>query len=103
MKRIVNRKIYDTEKAKLIAESNCSEPRNSFGFFEEYLYKTKNGNWFLMYYGGAATKYAVENSNAWSDSTGIHPLTKNDVCDWLERNGHTEKLEEYFSDWIMEA
>ena len=60
MQKIICNKLYDTEKATLIKKS-------TFGFFgsadgyEESLYQTENGLFFLYVNGGEKSKYPKEN------------------------------------------
>ena len=59
MKKIICKKVYDTENAELIR-------KQTFGFFgeptgyEESLYKTADGYYFLYVNGGAESKYPKE-------------------------------------------
>lgn len=72
MKKVICKKVYDTETATLVKKV-------TFGYFgdpngyEESLYKTESGHFFLYTNGGADSKYPVENitrmsadkKNAW--------------------------------------
>jgi hypothetical protein len=59
MKKIICKKVYDTETAELVK-------KQTFGYFgdpagyEETLYKTPEGYYFLYVNGGAESKYAKE-------------------------------------------
>jgi hypothetical protein len=56
MRRVIDRKIYDTETAEEIAD--VSAPCNDSGDFayeETHLYRTKNGRWFIAGNGGGST------------------------------------------------
>lgn len=69
----------------------------------EQLYITKKGSFFLYGSGGPMSVYSETNGR---DSWGISriiPLTKEETFEWLQRNGETEVIEEYFSDLIEEA
>lgn len=60
MKKIICKVEYDTEKAECVV-------KNTFGVFgdedgyEESLYVTENGKYFLYTVGGKASKYPEEN------------------------------------------
>lgn len=72
MKKVICKKVYDTETATLVKKV-------TFGYFgdpngyEESLYETESGHFFLYTNGGADSKYPVENitrmsadkKNAW--------------------------------------
>ena len=59
MKKIICKKVYDTETAELVK-------KQTFGYFgdpagyEESLYKTPEGYYFLYVNGGAESKYVKE-------------------------------------------
>lgn len=72
MRKIICKKVYDTESATLLKQV-------TYGFFgasdgwEERLYQTEEGNFFLYTNGGVDSKYpketitrmGVEKKNAW--------------------------------------
>lgn len=76
MKRIINKKEYDTENAKLIKKS-------TFGYFgdpegyEETLYQTYDGYYFIYVRGGDESPYPEEN---------ISRLSKAKVNSWIENH-----------------
>ncbi|MCM3022327.1 hypothetical protein [Heyndrickxia ginsengihumi] len=100
MKKIINRKVYDTEKSCLISEhSNGSSNKHIY----EGLYITKNGQFFLHAEGGPLTKYSEsDGSTTWGIET-IILLTPNEAYKWLERNDKFEEIEEYFPEFISEG
>lgn len=59
MKKIICKKVYDTETAEIVK-------KQTYGFFgdpagyEETLYKTAEGYYFLYVNGGAESKYVKE-------------------------------------------
>lgn len=76
MKKIICKVEYDTENSELIA-------KNTFGIFgesngyEESLYQTKDGKYFLYVNGGADSKYPTEN---------ITRMSAQKAKDWLSSN-----------------
>lgn len=60
MKKTINRKLYNTETAELIASINVGTFGDPSGY-EESLYQTKKGLYFLYGKGGAESKYVEEN------------------------------------------
>jgi hypothetical protein len=100
MKRIIDGKRYDTEKAEEIAWNGSTEGRSDFRYFSEYLYRTARGRWFLAGSGGPMTKYAETIGNGRTGGDGIIPLSEDEAREWLEHcdsSSATEALEKYFT------
>lgn len=72
MQKIICKKLYDTENATLIKKVTFGEYGNAEGW-EESLYQTESGNFFLYVNGGKQSKHAkedilrmgIEKKNAW--------------------------------------
>lgn len=97
MRRTINGKRYDTEKAKWIAFHD-NEPMvtpQDFHWFSEVLYKTPRGNWFLCGEGNALTRY--------SGGVKFIPMSEKDALDWCEQTENEEVIAEHFSHLIEEA
>lgn len=103
MRKVINGKIYDTEKATLLAEYWNGLGSGDKNYFIERLYITKKGSFFLYGAGGPMSIYSESNGSLTWGISKITPLTNEETFDWLEKNGETEVIEEYFSDWIEEA
>lgn len=99
MKKIINRKVYNTETAELIGKYWNGLRTNDFHYVYEELYITKKGSWFLYYSGGALSKYGESGSG----TEGIIPLEPEEAYEWLEENDCNEAIEKYFADKIEEA
>lgn len=89
MKKIINRKLYDTDTAKAIG----SWTNNYTGFHaeSERLYRKKTGEYFLYGSGGPMSKYAVSIENGTSGSSKIIPLSENEAKDWAEEHLTADK------------
>lgn len=74
MKKIICKREYDTETATLIKKHTVGEFGDPAGY-EESLYQTPGGLYFLYFCGGAESPYAQEN---------IKCLAKNKVDAWIE-------------------
>ena len=72
MKKIICKKEYDTETATLIQKFTCGEFGDPAGY-EETLFQTPGGLYFLYVHGGEASPYAEED---------ILRLAKTKVEDW---------------------
>lgn len=87
MKKIINGKVYDTEKAKKVASWYSSYARNDFHYYEEELYKKKTGEFFLYGEGNAASPYSRScGQNEWCGGEKIVPLTFKEAQEWAEKH-----------------
>ena len=103
MKRIINGKRYNTETATTVATASWGSA-GDFRAFQESLYLTQRGNWFLAGEGGPLTKWArPAEGGGTCGGAGIIPMTENDALDWLEFNREEGAIEEYFHDQIEDA
>lgn len=59
MKKTINRKVYNTETASLIKTNTVSYFGDPAGY-EESLYQTKKGDYFVYGIGGTESKYPEE-------------------------------------------
>ena len=59
MKKIICKKEYDTETSSVIEKRTCGDFGSPEGY-EETLYKTESGSFFLYVNGGADSKYPKE-------------------------------------------
>ena len=72
MQKTICKKVYDTETSTLIKKVTFGEFGDPMGY-EESLYQTESGNFFLYTNGGEASKYkkeditrmGVEKKDAW--------------------------------------
>lgn len=104
MKKIINGKRYDTDKATLIGERTQSNP-SDFRWIEEGLYITpRSKQYFLAGEGGAMTQYSrpVDN-NARGGGSKIIPLTREQALEWAEAYLDEDDIEEHFGDQIEDA
>lgn len=84
MRKIIDRKLYDTDEAEEIARHAPNTDRNDFHYLVESLYKTDDGEYFLHGAGGAATTYATSHSNGKSGGEEITVLSEDNAVDWCE-------------------
>lgn len=59
MQKIICKKVYDTETATLVKKATFGEYGNPSGY-EEILFQTEGGLYFLYVNGGADSKYKKE-------------------------------------------
>ena len=76
MKETINRKVYDTDNAKMLGCKYVGEFGQSDGY-EERLLVTKAGHHFIYGVGGAESKYIKPT---------IKPLTDKQAEEWKKEN-----------------
>ena len=78
MKKTINKKVYDTDKANDLGCKYCGDFGTPYGY-EERLFVTKtSGQHFLYGVGGCESKYA---------EPLIEPLTDEQAAEWKKENG----------------
>lgn len=103
MKTTIEHQVYDTDKATLVAEDQSHLGGGDFRAWEEKLYVTGKGNWFVHGWGGAMTKYADHDGNHSSEGEHIVPMTREEALAWCEEHKAQDAIDKYFSDLICEA
>lgn len=96
MKKIINGKVYDTEKAKAFGSWSKGDGWRDFSYREETLYRKKTGEFFLFGEGGPATNYAERIGNAWSNGSRIMPMSYSEAKAWAEEKLSGDEYEEIF-------
>jgi len=81
MRKIIKRKIYDTDTAKQLACRYTGEYGDTNGY-EERLYFTNRGQYFIYGVGGADSPYPQET---------IKPVTKEQADEWEASNAKPEE------------
>lgn len=83
MKKIITKKIYDTDTAKAVASySNgysCGNPYH----ISETLYRKRTGEFFLYGFGGCMTEYSEFENGIWWSGENIFPLTEENAKVWV--------------------
>jgi len=103
MKRIINGKLYNTETAERVTDHGAGLGRGDPDNFDEALYRTKKGNWFLAGSGGSRTKYARPCGNMTGGGSAIILVSEDEAMAWLEGHKKTEAIEEYFPGRVEEG
>lgn len=104
MRQVINGKIYDTEKATMLAEDEFSHPED-FNYWYEALYRTAKGNYFLYGEGGPMTKYSrYLGNNTTGGGSRITPLTPDEAFTWCQEHRiDAAVIEKLFGDMVEEA
>ena len=103
MRIISNKKVYGTEKAQEITNVRHST-RNNISWYEEILYRAKNGAWFLKGEGGPLSHYAVDLGDGNKEgSCKLMPMSVSATIEWLEKHAKYSIIEELFFDHLEDA
>lgn len=103
MRKLIDGKLYDTEKATGITYILSAEAFGDTNYFFEELYIRQDGSYFLHGSGGAYTKYGVHGKGYSRGSSDIFAFSRKEAYEWLKDHGKTEVILEHFSDFIEEA
>ena len=97
MRKIVNGKKYDTDTATCVCDiSPNGYSQSDFRWEDTYLYRTKNGNWFIAGEGGPMTRWMHQVGNSYCYGEGLKPVEADYARELLEQFGSAEKMEKYF-------
>jgi len=105
MKKIINGRIFDTEKAVLVGEVEASCGHGDFNWWKAGLYQTPvSKRFFISGEGGAMTMFSrTISQNEWSGGSKVIPMDNDEALAWAEQYLNTEVIEKYFADLIKEA
>lgn len=103
MKKIIDKKVYDTDTSKFIAEYHNGLSQSDHGYISEELYVTKNGQYFLYGSGGPLSIYSESNGNNSWGTSAIVLMDRNEVYDWLEKYNFADIIEEIFEGEIQKG
>jgi hypothetical protein len=104
MKKVINKKMYNTETAECVFDWSNGRFTNDFRYRAKTLYRTKKGNWFIHHDGGAMTDMVKScGSNSFSGSEDIEVVSEKDAFAFLISHNGAEEAEKYFPEMIEEA
>lgn len=103
MKKIISGKRYDTDTATLVGSNHASCYCSDFHYWEENLYRTKAGAWFVHGEGNGLSRWSSRFADGSGPGSGIRVLSASEARDWLEEAGLHDEIEENFADQIVDA
>ena len=103
MKKVIDKKLYDTETADLVASWDNGYSESDFNHCSYKLYRTQKGSWFLHGEGGAMSPFATTCGSTTHGGNGIEALTSEEALEWLSGHGFADEAEKYFASEIVEA
>ena len=95
MKKIINGSKFDTETAKMIAVNSYGQV-GDFSHWEEELYRTKSGKFFLYGVGGPNSKYGVWEGNEGYGDEKIMPMSEDEAKTWAKNALNGDEYEKAF-------
>lgn len=97
MQRVIDGKKYDIDKATLVAEATASCYPNDFHYWEEKLFRTAKGAWFLHGEGGGLTRWSQQYGDGRGSGEDILAMSSEEALEWCENNRiEPEDIEKYF-------
>ena len=97
MRKIVEGKVYNTMTAEMLAEYFSGHSIGDYHRYEEELYKTKKGAYFIHGKGGAASKYAERcPSGGYNPGEDIRPISEDTAKKWAQDRLSVDEYEEIF-------
>ena len=98
MRKIIDRKTYDTKTATCVGWWCNDFDQTDFNYLEETLYRKRTGEYFLFGLGGGLTEYAEFYNGANMRGTKIIPLTYEDARTWAEEKLDGDEYIDEFGD-----
>jgi hypothetical protein len=96
MKKIINKKLYDTDTAKELAVWDNDYYPNDFNYAVERLYRKRTGEYFLYGSGGGMSRYAEHTPSGWGWGQQIIPMTYDEAQTWAEEHLTADEYAEIF-------
>lgn len=104
MRKIIDNKVYDTEKAAEVGSYGNAGSWRDFRHFVETLYRKRTGEYFLFGEGGPSTKYATPTGqNSWSGGSRIMPMSYGEARTWAEQNLDADEFEAEFGEIVEDG
>lgn len=101
MKKIINKKKYDTETAKELGYDTNGLGLRDFNHYSETLYQKRSGEYFLYGEGGPLSKYArPEGLTGWTSGERIMPMTFEEAREWAEKHLNADEYEVIFGEVV---
>jgi hypothetical protein len=101
MQKVIDNLVYDTETADRLCD--VSGPggysRSDFQWEDTWLYRTKNGRFFIAGEGGAMTRWAMPmGQNGRTGGSGLAAITEEQARELLATHGSAEAYRRFFPD-----
>ena len=97
MKRVIKRKLYDTDTAIEIGSWDNGRYVQDINAIEEVLYRKRTGEYFLYGSGGPNTRYAKRSDATWIGGSELIPLSFDAAKIWAEEHLSPEEYAKAFT------
>lgn len=88
MRRVIDGKLFDTDKATRLCGLNCTAYPSDFAWHDTSLYRSKGGRYFLAGQGGPSSMWAQPAyGGGRGEGRGIRVLDDDEARDYAERAG----------------
>lgn len=95
IEQVINRVVYNNDKAIEIHYVSCGDPDNSCNYHEEALYMTDKRAFFIAGRGGSETAWRVIRHDTrdvrFAGGQGIRPIAEHEAEEWLNRHQAPEE------------
>lgn len=99
MKKVINGKVYDTDKAVLIARADHDNIKDAYGMpCRQVLFRKKTGEFFLYLEQGTSLTLNNILGGDYRHGRGIYPLTYGQAQMWSEAEMSADAWENLFGD-----
>lgn len=103
MKNIINGKTYNSETAVQIACISNNFNTNDHNYSEETLYRTANGQFFIIGSGGPNSRFSRTFGNSRSSGELMYLRSDKEALLFLQDNNCFHEIENLFPDSIIEG
>lgn len=98
MRKIIKGSLYDTDTAKKLGNWESCEDCREFSYYEETLYRTKAGKYFVYGSGNAASPYANVSESRSIGGQRITPIGEDAARKWAEEKLDVDTYESIFGE-----
>ena len=98
MRKIINGARYDTDTAKKLGHWESGEDCREFSYYEEFLYRTKAGKYFIHGTGNAASPYAKISDDRRRGGEQIIAVSEDAARKWAEEKLDANDYESIFGE-----
>ena len=103
MKKIIDGKLYDSDKAEQLALSTNKYPPGNSYFEAEMLYRSPQGQLFIYGHGGPLSGYGITKGNTHYGGEELWLVTEEEAKEFCIENNLTSAVLELFPDSIEEG
>lgn len=97
MNRVINGSRYDTATARRLGSDSSNSPQSDFSWWQETLFRTKSGKYFLFCEGGPMTRYArLCGDGTYGYGESIVPISEEKAREWSEKHLSVGDVERIF-------